>query len=455
MHHEAMPVPEDDAGNPTTLRLFEAAADSQALWAQKYARHHRRRRRLAWIIASLLAGPLAYGIPALTGGPRWETLVLAVFFTAGPLGCIAIAAQEAIKAAPSASYWRVAWAMMLLNAAGFLGRFHDTGHLAYGVIQALIAVCVPLVLSFALRIPPDPSVDWDAVQDDFLGNVRTGEIGKAYPCRIFDDQQAEEVCAGWIRRFGYADAMVSGKSKSGQDDGIDVWAAGAVAQVKYWLTKRVGVKEVRELAGAAALGQARFFFAASGYTKNAIRWAAHPSRGMALFTLRPDGHVIAMNYQAKKRLWFSPLRLPTRTTTPRSVWLIVLTAAVLGPGTAYYFGILAYLLVTSRASLEGIMVMAFLAALFLVMFLLTSAGPLRRVIRGAENYLRLRQWPGWRPVLVGPEPERPARASSLPPDSVIGYEGLAWLRIITMTIDLISTVRGWRSLVSSQVKRHL
>ena len=39
--------------------------------------------------------------------------------------------------------------------------------------------------------------------------------------------------------------------------------------------------------------------------------------------LRPDGHLIAMNYHAKKRLWFSPLRLPTRTTTPRSVWLIV------------------------------------------------------------------------------------------------------------------------------------
>lgn len=162
-----------------------------------------------------------------------------------------------------------------------------------------------------------------------------------------------------------------------------------------------------------------------------------------------------MNYQAKKRLWFSPLRLPTRITTPRSVWLIVLTAAVLGPGTAYYFGILAYLLVSSRASLEGIMVMTFLAVLFLVMFLLTSAGPLRRVIRGTENYLRHRKWPGWRPVLVGPEPERTARASLLPPDSVIGYEGLAWLRIITMTFDLVSTVRGWRSLVSSQVKRHL
>ena len=101
------------------------------------------------------------------------------------------------------------------------------------------------------------------------------------------------------------------------------------------------------------------------------------------------------------------------------------------------------------------MVLIFMAVLFLVMFLLTSAGPLRRVIRGAENYLRHRQWPGWRPVLVGPEPERTARASLLPPDSVIGYEELAWLRIITMTFDLVSTVRGWRSLVSSQVKRHL
>lgn len=299
-----MPVPGNDADDTSVsaLRMHEAAAESQAVWAAKYVRQHRHRRRLVWLIAFVLAVPLAFGIPSLAGGPSWEALVLTAFFTGGPLGCIGIAAQEAVKGAQAGSYWRVAWGMMLLTAAEFLWRYHDTGHLAYGIIQALCAVCIPLALTRGLRIPPDPSVNWDAVQDDFLDNVRTGETGKIYPRLISDDRQAEEVCAEWLRKFGYADAKVSAKTGSGHDYGIDVYAGLAVAQVKYWLTTRVGIKDVQRLAGAAAPGQAKFFFAAAGYTKAAIRWAAYPGRRIALFMLRPDGHLIALNYHAKKKI---------------------------------------------------------------------------------------------------------------------------------------------------------
>jgi hypothetical protein len=138
------------------------------------------------------------------------------------------------------------------------------------------------------------------------------------------------------------------------------------------------------------------------------------------------------------------------------VWLIILTAAVLGLGTVYYAAITAYLLVTSSAKPEGTVVMIFLTTLFLVLFLLTSAGPLHRIIHAEVNYLRHRQWAGWRSVLAGhepPNPPSPAHASLLPQDSDIGYDGLAWLRIILMTFDFLYAIRIFRSLVSSHVRR--
>jgi Restriction endonuclease len=445
-----VPVRGNDIKDPNSPPLHEAASGAQATWAREYARRHHRRRRLTWVIAVCMAGFIGVGIPPLIGGPSWEAIVLAVFFTAGPLGCIGVAAQDAVKADPAGSYWRIAWAMMLLTSAEFIWHYHDSGHLAYGIVQALCAVSVPLSLFCALRIPLDPSVDWDAVYDDFLANVRTGDDRKAYPCRIRDDKQAEEVCAGWLKRFGYADARVSGKTKSGHDDGIDVYAAGAVAQVKYWLNDRVRIKDVQRLVGSAAPGQAKFFFAASGYTRNAAKWAAHPDRRIALFRLLPDGHLVALNYHAKKRLWFQPFRLMVRGGSPRSVRLAVVTAIFLGLGTIFYVATLAYILAASGATMEGITVMVLLAALFLVAFLLTSAGLARRLIRGVVDYLRRRQWAGWRDILVGPE--RPAPVSLLPPDSFVSYEGMGWLRMITMTFDLVSTARICRNLVWARAR---
>lgn len=450
VHHEPVSVRGNDVRDPNSPRLHEAAFDAQATWAREYARRHRRRRGLAWVIGVFMAGFLAFGIPPLIGGPLWEAIVLAVFFTAGPLGCIGIAAQDAVKADPTGSYWRIAWAMMLLTSAEFIWRYHDTGHLAYGVVQAIFSVSIPLLLFCALRIPPDPSVDWEAVYDDFLANVRTGESGKVYPCRIRDDKQAEEICADWLKRFGYADARVSEKTKSGHDNGIDIYAAGAVAQVKYWLTDRVGIKDVQRLVGSAAPGQAKFFFAASGYTRNAARWAAHPDRRIALFRLLPDGHLLALNYHAKKKLWFPPFRLMVRTSAPRSLWLTVMTAIVFGLGAVFYVVALAYILAAPGATMEGMAVVVLLSALFLVMFLLTSAGLVRRVIRGVGDYLRRRRWPGWRDILVGPE--RPAPVSLLPPDSFISYEGLGWLRMITMAFDLASAARICRNLVWTRAR---
>lgn len=138
---------------------------------------------------------------------------------------------------------------------------------------------------------------------------------------IADWRDAEELSAQWIQRLGFPDARATPASPDG---GLDVVAAGAVGQSKAWTGKRVGIKDVQRLRGAALLGQACFFFfSTSGYTKSAI-CAAEASRG-ALFRLRRDGWVQPVNFMAYRAMWQAPLRLGSPASKPlRPIWFLLL-----------------------------------------------------------------------------------------------------------------------------------
>ncbi len=128
----------------------------------------------------------------------------------------------------------------------------------------------------------------------------------AYPVMVRSDRDAENAAALWLHRLGYTDAVLTA---GGRDYGVDVTSAGAVAQVKRWRTKNVGVADVQRLAGSAEPGQACFFFASRGYTDAARAWAEHSEQRVGLFVMRDNGTLIAINRWAYLALCRAPKRL--------------------------------------------------------------------------------------------------------------------------------------------------
>jgi hypothetical protein len=89
---------------------------------------------------------------------------------------------------------------------------------------------------------------------------------------ILTPEQAEEFSAAWLRSLGFRDATVTRFSRDG---GVDVSSQVLVAQVKHQLAP-VGVKAIRELFGVATHAKKiPVFFALSGYTNDAIDFAAN------------------------------------------------------------------------------------------------------------------------------------------------------------------------------------
>lgn len=143
----------------------------------------------------------------------------------------------------------------------------------------------------------------------FLSNLATGSEARhqrsitassSQPSRItpLTWRDAELMAAQHMRQIGYPDAHDTGL---GSDAGIDVKAAGAVAQVK--MTKKpVGRPDVQRLAGAAGHGTAKhlLFYSWRGYTSKALEWA--DSQGILLFQFDLTGLVWPVNYAAREAL---------------------------------------------------------------------------------------------------------------------------------------------------------
>ena len=102
-----------------------------------------------------------------------------------------------------------------------------------------------------------------------------------------------------MRDWGYSDARTT---KTGSDEGIDVVARGAVAQVKHY-GKRVGRPDVQKLVGASR-GAQMFFFAQSGFSRHAVDYALE--HNVALFEYDLDGNARPLNRRARDAMKYGP-----------------------------------------------------------------------------------------------------------------------------------------------------
>jgi hypothetical protein len=141
---------------------------------------------------------------------------------------------------------------------------------------------------------------------------------------------------------------------------------------------------VQRLAGSAERGQSCFFFASSGYTKAAISWAVIPDHRVSLFIMRPDGHIVACNYHARRTLWRTrPRKMPRHVSVPSRRELVGLFSSsfVFIAGTLVFGGGIIYAAIIG----DGILALIFLAAMMAVnlfMSIETIRGPLAMIIIG-------------------------------------------------------------------------
>jgi hypothetical protein len=390
--------------------LAELAHDAQVRWAKLYVNAHRKRRVISWAIAIVLDTHVSLIIFRLD---VWDSLFgrgcVALLAWLLPVQFI-ISADSRRRSDTGSAAWSCAWASLLAEAVLGLELF-ASGRDAAGVEYVLAVVAIGGILAYGLHVPLDPSIDWNEVFDEQLTAVRTADGGRVYDDVITDDRKAEEVGAAWMRRFGYTDARVT---PPGPDNGIDGNSQRAVGQVKYWTTKRVGIKDVQRLPGAAVLGQASFFFAAHGYTRAVLQWAENPEHRVALFRMEPSGHLIACNYRARRALWLAkPFpSIPTVTPPPgkrRAVreiaFCLMLGAAILCYGWTAYWVIATHRGVKAEISIVG------LAACMLVPFISIMARPIASLAGDARRGRRPGVWKAFTPVprsQSGPEEHMPS-----------------------------------------------
>ncbi|GAA0547172.1 hypothetical protein GCM10010172_31180 [Paractinoplanes ferrugineus] len=209
---------------------------------------------------------------------------------------------------------------------------------------------------------------------------------EAYAVLIRSERDAENTAGRWLHRLGYTDAVLTAV---GHDNGIDVISAGAVAQVKRWRTKLVGIRDVQRLAGAAEPGQTCLFFASYGYTAAAKAWAERSDQRVALFIMRDNGTLVAVNQWAYLALCDAPIRwwCPSRPCTPLTVkdlgWLVALPALVLP---------MSWMLVaawwSNGAPRTGLLMAALFAGIPIVLILLSLSAIFGSVGEGAAVLAR-------------------------------------------------------------------
>lgn len=141
---------------------------------------------------------------------------------------------------------------------------------------------------------------------------------------ITDPRAAELNTASIMVSWGYLDAKATA---IGADGGIDVRSKSALAQVK-WRGGMVGRPDIQRLYGAGGgSSKSLFFFAASGYSKQAITCA--DELGVHLFTYDPIGHVTAENRGAKAFMStlgkVKPKKVKPRwKIDPQTLWILAL-----------------------------------------------------------------------------------------------------------------------------------
>lgn len=122
------------------------------------------------------------------------------------------------------------------------------------------------------------------------------EADRPRPRPITSWQAAEENAAAWMCAWGYPHVALT---KGGADKGVDVRAAGAIAQVKFEAAQ-VGRPALQRLVGARGKDYdiVMLFFTGAGYSRQAINYADDVGIGLYLYAL--DGAMSAMNERAKQ-----------------------------------------------------------------------------------------------------------------------------------------------------------
>lgn len=138
--------------------------------------------------------------------------------------------------------------------------------------------------------------------DRWLGLPET-TVSDGGPQLIRSARDAELSAADWMRQHGFPDARATGL---GADEGVDVVARGAVAQVKMEGVA-TGRPAIQRLCGAASpRGDAALFFSLAGYTRQALEWADRA--GVALFEFDYQGSVQPVSRLAETLLAHAPAR---------------------------------------------------------------------------------------------------------------------------------------------------
>ncbi|MDT0529136.1 restriction endonuclease [Micromonospora sp. DSM 115977] len=254
---------------------------------------------------------------------------------------------------------------------------------------------------------------------------------------LTDYREAEKMAAAWLRRFGYKDAEIT---PVGQDGGIDVAARGAVAQVKLWHTKRVGIGEVQRLAGLTEPGQRPFFFARSGYTKQAEAWASDPAHCVALFELEGDGNLRAANFTALRTLYKAPYRMPPSGRQSISVRFKVVTGGFFAFGvTAIPVGGAFILATPGIAFLPSLFFIGGIWLTYVLGFTQILGRDSRRLIRALTAHRKGQGWPAWREILA--DPIVADRDDDLPPGQFSGYAEKGQLGLFITVIEFFVLAR--------------
>lgn len=433
-----------DAHATVPMSLAEQAHAAQLRWAREYALAHRKQRRASWTIAIILAiyvTPVAYQLD--THDSLVSRSAVALLCAILPLECARLGASDRIHAQAGTICWVWAWGTIALDAL-FAIPIIQAGHFLMGITYLLAIIGVGCVLSYGLHIPLDPSINWDLINIEQLALVRTANGGDPYEQIITDYKKAEEIAAAWLRRFGYWDAHVT---PDRQDDGIDVESRGAVAQVKNWRTKRVGIADVQRLAGSAETGQACFFFSASGYTRAASRWAAGAGHRVSLFIMQINGHIVACNYRAKWTLWKAPRHIPVaqRRSIRRGDTIFDMFSCVIFALGAMLFGwVTIQVIVTdTNTSLIVVISLAGITATMLLGFKMVITRPLRRLADDVANGRRPDVWKAFTPVPY-------KRDEGLPSDQFTGYPRDLILRTLIGISEVRTRYRSLRRIISAK-----
>lgn len=409
-------------------------------WAQNYIRTHRTRRCVGVFVACQFSLFVCFSMYDLLSDSDPVGRILMSIFSAFPLAVGLVGASGSLRSQNTFPEWLVAW--LYGTGIGVLGMIDHLirSEVLLGLAHGVAGVAVVPILAACLYIPPDSEFEDTVVAPRM---IRTSTFGKGQGKHVHltHYREAEEIAAVWLRRLGYSDAQVT---PVGPDGGVDVISLRAVAQVKLWADKRVGIREVQRLVGLAKPGQKSFFFSSSGYTEAAKRWAGNPQHKVALFILGRDGNLEAVNFSAFRAMVTAPVRFPRVNVEPESLKSKLFSGIIPIAGCLAMPIFAVWGLTSPGVNVFGTaLLFAVIWTLCLSLFWSVFGRSIRRLRLAIRSYRETGAWTGWRYILQDEPPVR--REPTVPPDFYVGYSrsGLSLYLAAIQFVSQCRSVKAW------------